>query len=573
MKHFLSFSIVFAFMVTYMASIANAQVSKGDTLFITTADAIAVPLNEIIASDTTDLGARKHKVYELEPDGWYSLSGTLNTSTYELNMVGGKRTSSDQMRPVLLFKEEFGGWALIESGKDVYLEGIHIMEIAETEGGNLGPWARAGLNLWPAGENQTVTMHDMVLDFSHSMWLAGAKNGLKLNLSNILMRFRGGVNNDWWNGFAFVPNAINDIEVNVENCTFYQSHFLTFNFGETTQKSLKISNCTFVDNTHHLFVGKEWMNAEFSNNLFVNAFTNGERAVDRGDGRDADMPYSIINLDTMYFEIIQINDSTTALGEPYLDQEAARNVKVLNNNNYVHPDIKKFWNWAMEYDESDGYYEGYLAADPDFYDGFMNSRTQGMFANKEAYPNLVHENSSSLDPGFIDYSDYSEEMIMWAKVMYGPEGAEDVKENNMPRIFQDPDGNVLMPTNPMIYNLKYANATLLKAATDGGPIGDRTWFLENGYNNIDVAKAAELEFNTSAVSIINNINKVLNVYPNPVSGNFINIEGAENEFKTIYSVAGSLILTSKENSIDISHLNSGIYIIKSGGKASRFIKK
>jgi hypothetical protein len=577
MKHYLSYLSTIVLFALISICTVNAQTSKGDTLFITTVEAMEIPLNEIIAGDTTASGDRQHKVYELEPDGWYSLSGTLNTSSYDLNLVSSKRTSTDQMRPILLFKEEFAGWALIESGKNVYLEGLHIMEAAETEGGNLGPWARAGLNLWPAGENQAVTMHDMVLDFSHSMWLAGAKNGLKLTLTNNLVRFRGGVNNDWWNGFAFVPNNIKDIEVYVENCTFYQSHFIAFNFGETIQKSLIIKNCTFVDNTHHLFVGKEWMNAEFSNNLFVNAFTNGE-TIGLRSGRDIDMPYGVINLDTMYYEIIQINDTTTALGNPLLEEEATRIVKVLNNNNYVNPKIKEFWQWAMNYDGSSDndsvkYYDQYLVADPDFYDGFMNSRAQGMFANKDAYPNLSIENTTSLDPGFIDYPDFSDEMIMWAKVMYGPEGAADVKENYMPKIFQDPDGNVLMPTDPMVYNLKYTNTTLLQAATDGGPIGDRTWFLENGYNNIDVAKAAELKFNTNAVSIFNQIDKFLNVYPNPVTGNFINIDGTENEAKIIYNVSGSVVLTSNENSIDISKLNSGIYIIKSGDKTSRFIKQ
>lgn len=214
MKNYLFFLVLFTSMTIFSVNIVNAQTSNGDTLFITSADAMDVPLNEIIAGDTTSTGERQHKVYKLEVDGWYSLSGTLNASSYDLTIVGEKRTSPDQLRPVMLFKEEFSGWNILDAGKDLHLEGIHIMEIAETEGGNLGPWARAGISLYSAGENQSVTMHDMVLDFSRSMWLAGAKNGLKLNLSNILMRFRGGINNDWWNGFAFVPNNIKDI------CTF-----------------------------------------------------------------------------------------------------------------------------------------------------------------------------------------------------------------------------------------------------------------------------------------------------------------------------------------------------------------
>lgn len=555
----------------------SAQTSNGDTLIISHDDAMNLPVNEIIAGDTTAAGERIHKVYQLEPNGWYPFSAELAPITYDLNLVGGKRTSPDQFRPILLFSQDNEGWSLINAGQDVTLKGLHIMEVAETEGGALGPWARAGLNVWPAGENQTIILHDMILDFSHSMWLAGAKNGLKLDISNTLVRFRGSINNDWWNGFAFVPNQIDNIEVNVENTTFYQGHFIAFNLGETTQNSLKINNCTFVDNTHHLFVGKEWMNAEFTNNLFVNAFTNGETAALRGDGRDADVPYGIINMDTMYFEIIEVNDTTFINGDPLMEQEAERVVKVLNNNNYVHPDIKEFWDFATNYDGSDDipedtiyYYDEYMATDPDFHDGLMNFRAQGMFENDEAYPYLEIENTTSLDPGFVNYPDFSAEMIMWAKVMYGPEGHPDVREQNMPKIFQDPDGNVLVPTDPMIYDLKYTNPTLLTAATHGGPIGDLTWFIEDGYNNVDIAAGiADLNIGTNVSDDLQL--PVVSVYPNPVKDDILNINGAQGKLKVLYNIAGQTVISTIEEQINVSDLSKGIYILKVENESHKII--
>ena len=61
-----------------------------------------------------------------------------------------------------------------------------------------------------------------------------------------------------------------------------------------------------------------------------------------------------------------------------------------------------------------------------------------------------------------------------------------------------------------------------------------------------------------------------NVYPNPANG-YVMIEGVEFEEAALYNSLGQLVLTTKENKIDVSGMTSGLYLLKLDGKASRNI--
>ncbi len=556
MKRILTFTMFAIAIACFSTTRISAQTSKGDTLVITSEEAFETPLNEIIAADTNADGSQIHKVYELEPDGWYAMSATLDASTFDLNIYGGKR-SEGQMRPIILFREEVEGWQMINALQDLTLNGIWIMQIAETEGGAIGPWARAGISL--GSENQTVEIHDVVWDFNTASGLYNAKDGLNMNVSNVLMRFSGDPSNSWWNGFGIVTESIELDTVIIENSTFYQGNFFWFNFFGTSQNLLKIDHCTFVDHTHFPIHGSSYNNAEFTNNIFVNAFTNGEDEAARS-GQDPDgLPYGIISIDTIHTVV----DTVTGERAWDPDMEAERNFLVANNNNYVNPDIKEYWDWAMNYDSSsDSAYWDFKVADPEYYDGFMNSRVKAMFEDDDTWPGLVHENTTSVNPGFVDYPDLSAELIQHSKHFYGPEGEPKAQ------IFFDPDGEPLIPTDPMVYNLKYTNETLLTASTTGGPIGDLTWFLDDGYNSPNVTT----EPIVSSVEEWVRFPKII-VYPNPVSGNLLKIKGAENMEKTVIDITGKIILSTKKNQIDLTEYSSGVYFIKIGESMHKIIRE
>ena len=67
-------------------------------------------------------------------------------------------------------------------------------------------------------------------------------------------------------------------------------------------------------------------------------------------------------------------------------------------------------------------------------------------------------------------------------------------------------------------------------------------------------------------------NSSFEVYPNP-SSDLITIELLSEETIEIYDITGILVLTSSRKQVNIQHLKAGIYLIKKGKQASRFVKE
>ena len=74
-----------------------------------------------------------------------------------------------------------------------------------------------------------------------------------------------------------------------------------------------------------------------------------------------------------------------------------------------------------------------------------------------------------------------------------------------------------------------------------------------------------------------NENQFTNVklYPNPVVGDYINIEGINSDFETkIFNVLGKVVLQSfNSKTINISNLQSGIYLVELSSENSFITKK
>jgi len=131
----------------------------------------------------------------------------------------------------------------------------------------------------------------------------------------------------------------------------------------------------------------------------------------------------------------------------------------------------------------------------------------------------------------------------------------------------DPDGEPLIPTNPMHFNLKITNTALRTASTTGGPIGDLTWELANGYNSTQADIATDVkEINTLPTEFALNQN-----YPNPFNPsttiNFA-IGKASNVKLTVYNILGQKVATLVDNfmntgayevKFNANHLSSGVY--------------
>ena len=67
----------------------------------------------------------------------------------------------------------------------------------------------------------------------------------------------------------------------------------------------------------------------------------------------------------------------------------------------------------------------------------------------------------------------------------------------------------------------------------------------------------------------------IKLYPNPVVGDYINIEGINSDFETkIFNVLGKVVLQSfNSKRINISNLQSGIYLVELSSDNSFITKK
>ncbi len=542
-------------LVLFTANAAFATVTKGDTLVIQQADQDVTPWNEIVAGDTTADGSRVHSVYELEADGWYPMSTELVAGTYDLNVVGGKR-SAGQARPVVLAADPFGSWWMLTGGQNVTVKGIHMQQCQETPGGNIGPWARAGLQL--TGVDSKVTVHDCIWDFTTGFSMMLNKNGLDFELTNTLLRFSKPLDNSVWAGQGLDMSAATLGDVLIQNCTWYGGGPFMLKTWESTENSFKMDHCTIVDFVQWPIHGVHWVNAEFTNNVFYNAYTMGEDSAQVKGQDPEELPFGVINVDTLFIDSLGVVDAAA---------EAARSLAVKNNNNFTSQVIKDYW--AICTADPVTYHE-FRATDPAIDDGFMNSRTIAMFADDATWPGLVHENTTSLDPEFADYFDYADTLVAYSKKYYDYAwpGAKATT------FMRDPDGEPLMPTDPMVYNMKVGNATLRTAATDGGPIGDLTWELADGYNSTQ-AQIGSISTGVTQTSAIKSDDFMLQQnYPNPFNPtttiNFA-LDQAYNAKLTVYNMMGqevAVLLNDKVSAgsysvaFDGANLTSGVYFYR-----------
>ena len=104
--------------------------------------------------------------------------------------------------------------------------------------------------------------------------------------------------------------------------------------------------------------------------------------------------------------------------------------------------------------------------------------------------------------------------------------------------------------------------------TDVGDFGANTTF----YFGLDQITIRPIQSETSLPQL-STLNSQLNIYPNPCR-DILYIEGIENgETINIYNLQGQLQLSTLNSQLLTLNLPSGIYIIKSSSKTSKFIKQ
>jgi len=203
---------------------------------------------------------------------------------------------------------------------------------------------------------------------------------------------------------------------------------------------------------------------------------------------------------------------------------------------------------------------------------FLNTRTQGMFSNKTAYPfYTMAGNDTTNDPGFpaavlsqidsiIKYATYTRTGQLGTYLWYF-----------------NPNGHLFPPAWPLPENLAYSNTTMQHEGTDGFALGDLNWFPSQkaSFTLTGVAESIPLpvEFDLAQN------------YPNPFNPSTTisySIPKAANVQLKVFNVLGQEVATLVNGTVtagvhsivfDASHLASGVYIYRVTGAGFSDAKK
>ncbi|WP_353779487.1 endonuclease [Winogradskyella sp. 3972H.M.0a.05] len=117
------------------------------------------------------------------------------------------------------------------------------------------------------------------------------------------------------------------------------------------------------------------------------------------------------------------------------------------------------------------------------------------------------------------------------------------------------------------------NLTLIRNETVDRP---NTTYTPSEWNVLPQDDCSDLGQHNQSLSVIEEEFQNFSIYPNPVNGHTFNISITDNVNIVMYDVLGKQVLksnvTPENNSVDVSRLNSGIYLVKITS-GNRFITK
>jgi hypothetical protein len=558
----LNLAVLLSFCITAMAQTTYNVPPNG---FIGSGIA---PLNEFMAENFDSLGL---STYVLEPDGYYVLSGSMGFSG-DLAIVAGE---GEGLPPVVIMgvNEEGGslGWGFIWTDGDVLLRGLNL-KVTNILGAR-GPWSNALFRSSSAGV--TYEVDNCIIEYSDgvSIWHEDGAPAY-VYITNNLFRWNGTNNGGRWQGFAsLLKNG--PIEMTyVENNTFVENYSCLFIHENGHAKNNFFNHNTIVSNgqgpLRHMYSDR----AVLMNNLFVDAHFGGETPNAMGGQDTEQLPMGIYAID--YY---RAGDEFKPEGYP---AESERINLIAFNANFVSQGIKDHWN-AMP--------DTFHVADFTKGDnGFLNDRAWKMIRSEGDfnYPYFLWDDEFSVfleDPGFVGYQLKVAEMIEISKAMNGYD-ANISTENGQWGRFPLTEGTSAQPVPRDHYDFSYTNEKYKTASYAGYPIGDLNWWPEKkaeweadpnreNYDDIIAAILAgtfKFQDDTSVRDRIREVQSFV-VYPNPVSDNVLNVKGAENELKSVYSITGQTLIITRDNQIDVSGLKSGLYIIRIGDSVQKFTIK
>lgn len=133
----------------------------------------------------------------------------------------------------------------------------------------------------------------------------------------------------------------------------------------------------------------------------------------------------------------------------------------------------------------------------------------------------------------------------------------------------------LKNTNPSPVRIDVSNISTIKFKTTKIVVNN----IDNTSSDFYFSDIVKITFNEEGTSIIESADtSKTNVYPNPVKDN-LTLTNAGNLFGSdicIYSTTGQLVAKHSQwngESIDVSHLNPGVYFVNTNSTTLKFVKQ
>jgi Secretion system C-terminal sorting domain len=560
MKATITMMFLAALVVVLMApSQSRAQSSDTVIVYANAPGGGGQTIEQVIGGDTTASGQQNHHIYVLQQTGT-----ALDTPYYyqaplypkgDVTIIG-KTNPNTGMPPViqpwkLINNTAPGNFIVMNDSGTITLKNLYFL-------GQRYDSVQATANLINiAGSPTRIIMDHCVIDNANGTVLNFSGTNGSVFVTNCEMR---NVSNQFWRSGVLMwensPNAMDSVVI--QNCTFFLLGRSIVGGPYPFQYFLLNHNTIFLSSDAPLNSDHQ-INATITNNIFYGGDGHGLDSSSvvgsPGPGNDAHQPYGMI-----------MTDSLKGYSTIYGIAEADRNV-VVTNNAYCWP--QGLYNmWSSVNDTATGWY----IAPP----SWMNPQTASMFADPNDWPGFVSANNDSIDPGFdpslvthaVDTLAQFEKLVGW-QTPFGPWTNSGAFRwwvywtNPYPgHIFDGvPSGwNSWSMGYPVPENLRYANASLQHAGTDGKALGDLNWFPEQISTGVKTSSSTV----PSRFDLGNN-------YPNPFNPSTsikVSLDHAGFMTLKIYNVLGQLVKVVNQGfktageytfNVNMDKFGSGVY--------------
>ena len=393
----------------------------------------------------------------------------------------------------------------------------------------------------------TVNLDGLWCDYNSWSAFGTTQPHTRWHINNFHARNEQNAGDQWTTFLFYLEGAVEVDTFTVTNSSYFQSNSC-FLFPPSVVKYIKVDHCTFVNSFKWPFHQTQWLNAQFTNNIFYNEGALGLTEAE-AESQDPDgLNFGLINVDTLFAN--QVGGDT--LISQYTIPENQRQIVVKNN----------LWYYSSEMEDY------YTAHDTVWHPVFMNSRTEAMFANDTEWPGLDAESNWNQDPMFNDFAQLGDAVALLAQactdIRAGSTHGWDWDADQA----TDPDFWRLFIQYPTAENFRsYSGLT----GTDGLPLGDLTFYPD--IVSVDDPQSLPVTY------------KLEQNFPNPFNpSTTINFAVPESGHFTlkVYNLLGQEVATlingeitsgTHQVTFDANNLASGLYVYKLSGNSVNLTKK